>query len=128
MNIISVSIMTSFWLILLSFFFFNVSANVNWKIYPMTKGELYRIYTQATTKFNVSTTYKRDLLYMWENVVRSAINGMRHYETTVSFPMQNEDNILLQQFYAYFPDCRVVIEAANPHEKTPYLVKIRLEW
>jgi hypothetical protein len=120
--------MTFFLAILLSVFFFNVSANINWRIYPITKGELYRMYVGATTKFNVSSTYKRDLLYMWENVVRSAINGMQQYETILSYPLLLEDRIFLQQFYAYFPDCRVVIGSTDPHEKNPHLVKIRLEW
>lgn len=106
----------------------DISTNINMRIYPITKNELYRVYTQATAKFNVSSVYKRDLLYMWENVVRSAINGLHYFETTVTYPLLLEDRRFLQQFYAYFPDCRVVIGATHLGEKNPHLVSIRLEW
>ncbi len=106
----------------------DILKNVNLRIYPITKNELYRIYGQATTKFNVSSIYKRDLLYMWENVVRSAINGLRYFETVISYPLLSEDRQFLQEFYAYFPDCRFVIGSTHKDEKNPHLVSIRLEW
>lgn len=104
------------------------ASKINFRIYPVTKNELYRMYNHAIHKFNVSSEYKRDLLYMWENVVRSALNGLHYFETTLTYPLLLEDSRFLKEFYAYFPDCRVVIDYANPNEKNPHLVKIRLEW
>jgi len=112
----------------LSFAVFTVASKTNLRIYPVTKNELYRMYNHAITKFNVSSEYKRNLLYMWENVVRSALNGLHYYETTITYPLLLDDHRFLKEFYSYFPDCRIVIDYATPHEKNPYLVKIRLEW
>lgn len=102
--------------------------NTHKKIYPITKNKLYHLYTKATENFNISSVYKRDLPYMWENVVRSALNGIRYYETTITYPLLLEDSRFLQQFYSYFPDCRVIIGDTHLGEKNPHLVSIRIEW